>query len=48
VTVESHGGMISTAENFDLFTRALWQSYQQSPLIANQEELAKEVMNFVL
>jgi hypothetical protein len=29
-------------------TRASWQSYQQSPLIEKQEELAKEIIDFCL
>jgi hypothetical protein len=32
----------------DSTTRALWQSYQQRNLIAEQEELAKGMMNFAL
>jgi hypothetical protein len=40
--MENNGGMISTRETPDLSTRALWQSYQQSHLVAKQEELAKE------
>jgi hypothetical protein len=40
--MQSDGGMILTGENPDLSTRALWQSYQQ-PLVAKQEELAKEM-----
>jgi hypothetical protein len=31
----------------DLSTRALWQSYQQSHLVAKQDELPKEI-NFAL
>jgi hypothetical protein len=32
----------------DFFTRALWQSYYQSPIVPKQEELTKEVMNLAL
>jgi hypothetical protein len=43
---ENHSGMISTRKTPTLSTRALWQFYQQSHLEAQQEELAKEIMNF--
>jgi len=46
--MENHGGMISTGETPDSSTRALWKSYQQSHLVAKQEELAKEMMNLAL
>jgi hypothetical protein len=46
--MESHGGMISTGETPDLSTRALWQSYQQSHLVAKHEEMARDMMNFAL
>jgi hypothetical protein len=36
--MENHGGMIPTGE---ISTRALWQSSQQSYLVANQEELGE-------
>jgi hypothetical protein len=39
--VENHGGLISTGKIPDLPTRGLWQSYQQSHLVANQEELGE-------
>jgi hypothetical protein len=32
----------------DSSTTALWQSYQQSHLVAKQEELSKEIMNLAL
>jgi anti-anti-sigma regulatory factor len=32
----------------DSFTRALWQSWQQSHLVGNQEEVAREIMNLTL
>jgi hypothetical protein len=35
--MENHGGNISTLETPNLFTRALWQSNQQSDLVANEE-----------
>jgi hypothetical protein len=40
--MESHGGMISTEEN-SLFVHqsALWQSYQHSNLVANEENLGE-------
>jgi hypothetical protein len=40
--------MISTGETPDSPTRALWKSYQQSSLVAMQEELAKKIMNLAL
>jgi hypothetical protein len=43
--MENHGGMMSTEETTDSPTRALWQFYQQSILVAKQKELAKQ-MNF--
>jgi hypothetical protein len=39
--MENHGGMISTEETPNSSTRALWQSYQQSYLVAKQEVLGK-------
>jgi hypothetical protein len=39
--MEDHGGMISVGKTPDLSIRALWQSYQQSHLVAKQEELGK-------
>jgi hypothetical protein len=32
----------------DSSTTAIWQSYQQSHLVAKQEDLAKEIMNLTL
>jgi hypothetical protein len=46
--MENHGGMILAEETPDLFTRAFWQSYRQRDLVAKQDELAKEMMNFAL
>jgi hypothetical protein len=40
--MDNLSGIISTGKTPDLFTRALWQSYQQNHLVAKQEELAKE------
>jgi hypothetical protein len=37
--MKNHGGMISTEKPPDSSTRALWQSDQQSQLVANQEEI---------
>jgi hypothetical protein len=45
MSMDNHGGMSSIRENTDSSTRALWQSYQQSNLVAKQEKLAKEMMN---
>jgi hypothetical protein len=36
--MENHGGIISTGETPDSSTRALWESYQQSHIVANQVE----------
>jgi hypothetical protein len=46
MSMENYGGMISTGETADYSTRTVWQSYQQSHLIAKQEVLAMEMMNF--
>jgi hypothetical protein len=46
--MENHGGMILTEETPDLFTGAFWQSYWQRHLVAKQDELTKEMMNFAL
>jgi hypothetical protein len=43
-----HDGIIQTGKTLDSSTRALWQYYQQSHLVANQEKVAKEMMNFLL
>jgi hypothetical protein len=48
MNMENHGGIVSTGKTPDLSIRALWQSYQQSHLVAKQEELTKEIMYFVL
>jgi hypothetical protein len=40
-SIENNGGIISTGETPDSSTRALWKSYQQSNLVANQEELGE-------
>jgi hypothetical protein len=41
MNMENHDGLISTGKIPDLSTRGLWQSCQQSHLIANQEELGE-------
>jgi hypothetical protein len=41
--MENHSGVMSTGENI----RALWQSYQKSHLVANQEDLGEENDGFV-
>jgi hypothetical protein len=35
--MENHGGMMTTAKNLDSSTTVIWQSYQQSRVIAKQE-----------
>jgi hypothetical protein len=45
--MENYGGIISVEETSDSSTTALWKSYQQSHLVAKQEELIKEIINFV-
>jgi hypothetical protein len=40
MSMKKHGGKIWTGET-DLSTRALWQSYQQIHLVADQEELGE-------
>jgi hypothetical protein len=40
--MDSHGEMIWTEKTPDSSTRALWQTFHQSHLVANQAELAKE------
>jgi hypothetical protein len=45
MSMENHGGMITTGETSDLSTKALRQSYQRN-LVAKLEELAKEMMSF--
>jgi hypothetical protein len=47
VKSKNHGGMTSTGKTTDSSTRALWQSYQNSHLVAKHKELAKKI-NFVL
>jgi hypothetical protein len=37
-----------TGQNSKSSTTALWQSYQQCHLVAKQEELAKQIINFAL
>jgi hypothetical protein len=47
MSLENNGGMMSTEEIPDSFTRALWKSYQRTHLVANQEELG-EGSEFIL
>jgi hypothetical protein len=46
--MENNGGMISTRKPFDSSTRGLWKFYHQSHMVARQEKLVKEIMNFAL
>jgi hypothetical protein len=46
--MQSHDGMIPKEKTSDSSTRALWQSYKQSHLEAEQEDLAKERKSFAL
>jgi hypothetical protein len=42
MTMEKHGGKMLTGENsWFIHHSALWQYYQQSHLVANQEELGE-------
>jgi hypothetical protein len=41
--MENHGGMMSTEETSDSYTRTLWQTYQQ-PSGSKQEEIEKEMI----
>jgi hypothetical protein len=45
MNMENHGRITSARKSPYSSARALWQSYQQGLLVANQEELAKKVMN---
>jgi hypothetical protein len=47
MSMDNHGEMMSRGETPDSSTTALWQSYQQSYLVI-QEELEKEIMNLAL
>jgi hypothetical protein len=48
MSVENHGGMITTGESPDSSTRTLWLCYQQSHQEANHEKLAKKIMNLAV
>jgi hypothetical protein len=48
MSMENNVRMILTGKTADSSTRALWQSYWQSHLLAEQEELTKEMMNLAL
>jgi hypothetical protein len=41
MSIQNRGGMISTGETSISSTRAVWQSYQSSHLVADQEELGE-------
>jgi hypothetical protein len=46
--MSKHGGMIMAEETFKFVHQcALWQSYQQSHLVANQEDLGKGYNDFI-
>jgi hypothetical protein len=44
--MENHGGVIPTRENLILPPELFANPYQQSHLVARQEELQKEMMHF--
>jgi hypothetical protein len=46
--MENHGGIMPTGETPDSSTTGIWQSYQQIHIVAKQQELAKEISNFLL
>jgi hypothetical protein len=46
--MENYGGMISAGRTLDSSTRVLWQSYQQSHLLAKPYELEKGNNEFAL
>jgi hypothetical protein len=48
MSTENYGGMYCQGKTLDSSTRVFWQSYQHSHLVARQEEVAKEMMNFAL
>jgi hypothetical protein len=49
MNIENHGGMVSTGENSRFVHQiSLWQSYKQSYLVANQEELGEGNNGFCL
>jgi hypothetical protein len=39
--METHSGIVSTAKNPDSSTIDIWESYQQSNLVAKQEEICE-------
>jgi hypothetical protein len=43
MSMDKYGGMMSAGGNPDSSTRALWQSYRQSHLVANRRKWAKEI-----
>jgi fructose-bisphosphate aldolase class 1 len=45
ISMENHGGIISTDESPDSSTRALWKSYQQSHPVASRKNRRK-MINF--
>jgi hypothetical protein len=48
MNMENRGGMISIGKIPDSSTRALWQSYHHSHLVANQKELGERNDKFGL
>jgi hypothetical protein len=42
MSMANHGGIVLTGENWFVHQSALWQSYQQSHLVANLEEVGEE------
>jgi hypothetical protein len=45
-SIESHGGLILTGITPDSPTRAPWQCYKRSHLVAKQEVHSEEILNF--
>jgi hypothetical protein len=48
MSMENHIGMIWQGKTPDSSTGALWQSYRKIYLVAKQEKLVNEMMNFAL
>jgi hypothetical protein len=44
--MKNHGVVMSTGANWFVRQSAIWQSYQQSHLVANQEDLSEENYEF--
>jgi len=43
MSMDNYGGMMSTEETPNFSTRALYQSYQQSHLVANRRNVLREL-----